>query len=141
MFGTVISHRQSFSQLIRFCITGGFASGVHLFLLYVLTDYLGMWYLMATTLGFLIAFSFSFALQKYWTFQNYDKARTASQAGGFFVLQGINLILNGVGMYLFVDVFGVSAVVAQVLVLAMLAFGTFVISKRFIFLSQQENHE
>ena len=119
--------------IVKFIIVGGMASVVHLATLALLTEWAHVWYLIATTVGFGAGFGVSFTLQKYWTFQEKTKARLPLQAFAFFILQVMNLVLNGALMYVLVDVLGVHYLISQIVVLGVLAVTTFSISKLFIF--------
>jgi putative flippase GtrA len=126
---------RSHAQFVKFAITGGLASITHIGLLVYFTEVLNMWYVGATSLGFVGAFGVSFTLQKYWTFQEHSGTRLPKQAFAFFALQMVNLVANAILMYVAVDLLRAHYLVAQVIVLAILALSTFVVSKKLIFRS------
>ncbi len=120
-------------RVVKFIIVGGMASLVHLATLALLTEWAQVWYLIATTVGFGAGFGVSFTLQKYWTFQETSRARLPGQAFAFFALQMTNLVINGGLMYVLVDMVGLYYVLAQVVVLAVLAVFTYLVSRSYIF--------
>ncbi len=121
------------ARIVKFVITGGLASFVHIATLVFFTEVLGVWYGVATTVGFGAGFGVSFTLQKYWTFQETSRARLPGQAFAFFALQMTNLVINGGLMYVLVDMVGLYYVLAQVVVLAVLAVFTYLVSRSYIF--------
>ena len=120
-------------QLIKFLVTGGLATATHVSLFYVFKEYLGWHYLIATTVGFCIAFVVSFTLQKFWTFQDRDVSKTHSQGVQFFALQLANLCVNALALFVLVSIAGFPEMLSQIIVLGLLAISTFFISKTFIF--------
>lgn len=116
-------------QLTKFVVTGGTATLVHMGLFWVFKQWMPI--VVATTLGFLIAFVVSFTLQKYWTFKS--QGQVAKQGIAFFVLQMVNLTINALAMYVLVEKFGFWDMGSQFVVLGTLAVSTFIISKLFIF--------
>lgn len=120
-------------QVFRFLVSGGTATVTHLGTFYVLSSVFGVWYGVATTIGFLLGFGVSFNLQKYWTFQDRQKTGVHKQAGLFFVLQIGNLLANLLAMMLLVEIVRVPEIIAQIIVLGLLAVTTFVLAKFVVF--------
>lgn len=114
-------------RVVRFVVSGSLAAAVHISTLFLLAR-LGVWYLAATTIGFCVAFTVSFSLQKWWTFKEKGRERTRRQLGYFFLLQVVNLFLNGAGVYVAVQVLHAPLLPSQVLVLGLLACSTYVLS-------------
>ena len=114
-------------RVVRFVVSGSLAAAVHVSTLFLLAR-LGVWYLAATTIGFCVAFIVSFSLQKWWTFKEGGRGRTRRQLSYFFLLQVVNLFLNGAGVYLAVQVLHAPLLVSQVLVLGLLACSTYMLS-------------
>ncbi len=120
-------------KVTKYIISGGSAAVVDLVALHIFVRYVGMWYLMAAVLAFLIAFSISFTLQKFWTFQDHSTEKVKSQASLYFFVSVINLIINTLMMYVFVDYFDIHYIVAQIIASGLLAFSSYFIYSIFIF--------
>jgi putative flippase GtrA len=103
-------------KLIRYGISGASATFTHLFLLYLFTDILRIYYLISTSMAFVCAFFVSFMMQKYWTFRNKDNTRVKKQMGLFFFIAITNLCLNALGMKTMVDFIGLNHLISQVMV-------------------------
>src|SRR3989344_1493750 len=73
-------HLRKYQRLLRYLAAGSCAAVVDFVFLYVITDILGVHYLLASILAFLVAFVVSFTLQKFWTFQDHSTDRVHTQA-------------------------------------------------------------
>lgn len=123
------------SRVARFVIAGSLAAMVHLGILFVLTEYAGVWYLLSATVGWCVAFVVSFTLQKFFTFDD-RSALHGRQAYRYLTLQLVNLLLNTLGLYALTSL-GVWYMLSQFLVLLLLAAGSYLISSRLIFTAQR----
>lgn len=124
---------RKYARVGRFIISGGTAAVVDLGLLYVLTEYFFLHYLLSAALAFIASFFVSFILQKFWTFEDESVDRVHVQASLSFTIAIFNLGLNTLLMYIFVDIAHLWYMLAQVIVGIMLAFESFFILKLFIF--------
>lgn len=126
-----------YRQIVRYIISGGTAALVNLVLLYIFTDIFKIWYLLSSILAFCVTFFVSFFLQKYWTFRNREQEKIYRQMGLYFVVAVTNLGLNTLLMYLSVDILRIWYLLAQVLVIAVIAVESFLIYKFLIFNRQK----
>lgn len=121
------------AKIVRYIFSGGLAALTDLVALYVFKDVIGIWYLTSAVLAFLIAFVVSFSLQKFFTFQDHSMEGLHGQAATYFVVSGLNLLLNTFFMYVLVDRFGMHYMFAQILTSLVLAMESFVVYGMFIF--------
>lgn len=117
----------------RYLVAGGSAATVDLGLLYVLTEWFSVHYLLSAVLAFIVAFCVSFFLQKFWTFQDHSVERVHSQVVLYFVIAVANLGLNTLLMYILVEHLHLWYFAAQIIAGAFLACGSFFISRNFVF--------
>lgn len=117
----------------KYLIAGGIAGAVHLGLLYALTEFFHIHYLVSTTMALFVVFWISFYLQKRWTFENTSHGKTRIQMFHYFLMHSISFIMNAALMYAFVSLLGVWYMFSQVIVSLGLAVVTFVINKKYIF--------
>lgn len=122
-----------YKQIIKYLIAGGTATSVDLVLLYILTDILGVWYLISASLAFAIAFFVSFFLQKFWTFRDEDKEVMYKQMGVYLAVALTNLVLNATLMYVFVDGFKIWYMLAQIIASGLIACESYFIYQLLIF--------
>lgn len=118
---------------IRFLLAGGTGTVINLLILYVLTDIFHIWYLISTSLAFVIGSVFSFGLQKFFTFQHRDLVGAHREYPVFIAVGVANLILNGLLMYTFVDGVGVHYLPAQILSTGLISIESFVMYRTVIF--------
>ena len=69
-YGELNGKYPTHAKIGRYLIAGGTAAFTNIALLFVFTDFLGIWYIASAIMAFILAFIVSFTLQKYWTFQD-----------------------------------------------------------------------
>ena len=121
--------------LVRYLLAGGTSTAVDLGILYVLTEFLGWWYLASATAAFTLAFFVSFVLQKFYTFNNRDISRkaVATQGAFYFTLAAANLGINTILMYALVEWAGVWYFCAQIIAAVAIAVESFFMYRFVIF--------
>lgn len=120
-------------QFLRFGLVGAFVSGVHLVLVFLLTDFFGVWYLYSTIISYTLATVINFTLQKVYVMRNRDVSQSHIQFVKYVLLVLFCLLINTLGMYAFVGFLGVSYLYAQVYMTVGLAIFTFFISRSYVF--------
>lgn len=91
-------------QLVRYALTGGLAFCVDFGLLWLVTDVVGLHYLVGAAIGYAAGIAITYLLSIKWIF---DYRRMSSQAAelGIFVLIGlVGLLLTQGLMYLLTDI-------------------------------------
>lgn len=104
---------QEGGQITRFFIVGSFSVFVYYALLYGLTEYAGIWYVISAAVAFVIYFAVNFASQKWWAFRNTDKRQLNRQLAQFTAMAVANWILNTSLLYLLVEYAGLWYMLAQ----------------------------
>lgn len=127
--------KDSHFQIVRYLFAGGIAVAVNLSLLYSLTEFLHIYYLISAVMAFCVAFVCSFALQKFWTFRDHSTEGTHSQVIKYLFLQVANITLNTTFLFLLVEYAHIWYIFSQMIVSLVLAVATFYISRRYIFAS------
>ncbi len=131
---TVISFIKSNKEILaRFLLSGGVAAGVNVVVLYVLTDWLGWWYLVSAVFSFCAAVMSGFFLQKWWTFRHRLGGRAQVQFAIYVVWTTTSFFLNLLILYLLVDLAGVYYLLGQIFSSAILAGGSLFIYSRLVF--------
>ena len=123
---TKAAHIRSIAKILRFLVIGTGAALIHIILLYLFTEYAGIWYIYSTILAFTVAFMFNFSMQKYWVFKNAEHGKIPVQLPLHLVVALVNLGINVVLLYIFVEYMGLWYVPAQALASAIIAVETFV---------------
>ncbi len=121
-------------KLLKFIIVGSLVTGLNVFLLYIFTEFLGIWYLVSAGLAFITALFTSFFLQKLWTFRDSSPQKDVnSQIRAYVFLVFSSLAANLIGMYILVSIFRVYYLLAQLVVAGSLAIIRFLINNFLIF--------
>ena len=94
-----------------------------------LSFYRHLWHLVS----FVFAFFVSFVLHKFWTFGDRSQEGMHMQMGAYLFVAVVNLSLNTLLVYLFVEQTGLHYIIAQILASALIAIESFFVYQRFIF--------
>ena len=127
-FTTLNKLLSKYSLFIRYVIAGTTAAAFDIFLLFLLADIFGIWYLTASVLAFVAAFFLGFSLQKFWTFKCRDLSVMHEQMFFYFISGILGLCINSAGMYIGVDIAHLHYLLTQILVGMFLAGFSFVFS-------------
>ena len=133
MLETLTQVLQKYGQFVRFVLAGAFAFTINLVALYFFTDIVGIYYLVSTVLAFLISFSVSFTLQKFWTFQDNSRDHLHIQLPLYLGMQLTNITLNAGLMFVFVEYMHVWYLYSQGVISLVLAAVIFFLNKKYIF--------
>ena len=126
-------------MIVRYVVAGGTAAVVDLGMLYVLTHYVGLHYLVSVGLAFCSAFVVSFTLQKFWTFRDHATDNIHKQSVAYLGVALGNFFLNIYLMYVCVEKLQLNYLLAQVFVGGAIACSSFLLYKYFIFARTQPN--
>ncbi len=120
-------------KLLRFLISGTSATSVDIFLLFYLTEFIGLWYLYSSLFSFTASFFVSFFMQKYWTFEDNRQSLKTKQMLMYFLVAGSNLMINSLGIVFLVEFFAVYYLLAQLIMISVLGIASFLIYNLVIF--------
>lgn len=104
-----------FLQLFRYTFVGGFAFVVDFGLLYILTEYAHLHYLLSATISFLVGLIVNYIISVIWVF---SKSVYSNKAVEFLLFTGVGVIglgINNVCLWLLSDVFMVWYMYSKVL--------------------------
>lgn len=112
-------------KVIRFIIAGGSAFSVNISLLFIFTEFFGLWYIFSATLAFTFSFLVGFSLNKFWTFANSSTDFIHNQILTYLGINLFNLIINNMLLYIMVESFAIWYILAQAIASLLLAFESF----------------
>jgi len=118
-----------YKTIIKYIISGGTAAVIQLSLLYILTDIVGLWYIISSSIAFVAALLTSFFLQKFWTFRDDGMNRIKKQFAIYFFIGIVNFMLNPTLLYIAVDLLRIWYLFGQITVSLLLAIGSYIINK------------
>ena len=120
-------------SILKFIVAGCIAGGTDLVLLFVFHGVFKIDLVLATSSAFILSFLISFGLQKFWTFRNYCEDKVVQQLVLYILNALLGLYLNGLGMHLLVNKYGIWYILSQIIVNLFLAVLNFVVYKFIIF--------
>ena len=123
---------------IKYIISGSTGALVNLTTLFILTEFAHVYYLMSAILAFFTSLAVGFNLQKKWTFRDNNK-KVFKQVLFYFVITGINLLIDTALLYFLVEKFDLWYMFAQVAIYGSLAIVNFILYKFLVF--KKENYE
>lgn len=120
------------NKFFRFAISGGVATATDVALLYLLTEFVGMWYLLSSVFSFMIGSLTHFTISRYWVFKNFDKSYWR-QYSSFFLIHLGGLAINITGLYILVEFIEIYYIIAKLMVVVLGVSWTFWGNKKFTF--------
>lgn len=128
----------SFFQLIRYVFVGGLAFVVDYGLLYLLTEYAGLHYLLSATCSFLAGLIVNYLISTTWVF-NQSKLKNKWMEFTIFGLIGVvGLGLNNLFLYLLTDKIGVHYMISKIVVAAIVMLWNFIARKVILFNNKKQ---
>ena len=104
------------AQTIKYFLVGGIGVGVNLGLLYVLTDFLGIWYILSQGIAIAVSITNNFFLHRYWTFKNeIVEPKTLERYIKFFIVSVVGMCIQLGLTFVLVENFGIYYLYAAVL--------------------------
>lgn len=120
-------------QLIRYTFVGGFAFLVDFTILFLLTDYMGINYLISAFFAFVIGLLTNYLLSRKWVFRD-SYINNKYVEFSFFALIGfVGLLLTEVLMWTFTDMMGVYYIISKLMVTIIVYLWNFFARKFLIF--------
>lgn len=123
-------HRNRFI-MSKYAVVGVTSMVIDLSILYVLTDFAHVHYLMSATISFVIAALYNYNLNRRWTF--HSSGSKTKQLPVFFIIAGIGLLLNNNILFVGVAKFGLWYIYAKILAIGIVTSWNFFGNKHLTF--------
>ena len=124
-------HKKLIDQILKFGVVGGLAFLIDYGLLYVLTVFVGIHYLISSVISFTVSLIFNYILSIKWVF-DVTKKQTVKEITIFVILSVIGLGINQVVMYVGSDLLHVYYMLTKIVATAIVMVWNFVTRKIFI---------
>ena len=131
----LLVHRthNSYIQLFRYVIVGFIAFGVDFGTLYVMTDLMGVHYLLSNALGFIFGLVINYLLSIQWVFANRKMEDRRKEFTVFSLIGVIGLIINQLVMWTFTEYLAVYYLYSKVIATAVVFFWNFFARRHIVF--------
>lgn len=121
--------RERWQEILRFGVVGGMSFLIDYGLLYVFTEYAGIYYLYSSGLSFVVALIFNYWLCVKFVFKGAGR-QTPKQMTVFVVTGFIGLLLNQACMWCFVDFFAIHYMLAKIIATAIVTVWNYVTKRK-----------
>jgi len=121
--------KDRFLEIFRFCIVGGLSFLLDYGLLYLLTEYAGIYYLYSSGISFTVSVIFNYWLCVVFVFHA-ARHQTARQATLFIGSSVAGLGLNQLCMWIFVDHCGMHYMLAKIAATIVVTFWNYVMKRK-----------
>ena len=118
-------------QILRFGVVGVLAFIVDYGILYLLTEYVHLYYLLSSIISFLISLVVNYILSIKWVF-DVQKKQTVKDVIIFAILSTIGLLINSLVMYLSVELFSIYYMVGKIIATFIVMVWNFITRKIFV---------
>lgn len=122
-------NKDQFKEIIRFCIVGGLSFLVDYGLLYICTEYIGLYYLWSSAVSFTVSVIFNYWLCVVYVFKD-AKKQNRKQATLFIGSSIVGLGLNQFCMWLFVELAGMYYMLAKIFATAIVTIWNYVMKRK-----------
>ncbi len=126
-----ILEKKIIKQILKFGVVGGLAFVIDYALLYLLTEFLNIHYLVSSIISFSVSVIFNYILSIKWVF-DVNKKQDVKEFIVFIVLSIIGLGINSLIMYIMVDLMNVYYMASKIVATAVVMVYNFITRKIFI---------
>lgn len=124
--------KELFSQIIKFGFVGGTAFVIDAGLLFLLTEFCGIHYLISGMISFTASVIYNYILSVKWVFDAKKDANKTQEFIVFIVLSVIGLGINQLFMWLFVDMMHIYYMLSKIIATVIVMVYNFITRKIFL---------
>ena len=119
-------------QFLKYVIVGLLGTGLDFLILFLLVEYLHLFYLLAALISILIVFWISFSLNKYWTFRK-KEGNYFRQMLKYLLAHSVGVGINLAILTILVEIFGFWYIFAKVIATTVVLAWNFLVTKKWVF--------
>ena len=120
-------------QLLRYVVVGGIAFVVDYGLLFALTEWGGLHYLVSATISFIAGLAVNYALSTAWVFGNGTMTNKWAEFAVFSIIGVVGLLLNNGFMWILTEVAGIHYMISKLITTAIVMLWNFFARKLILF--------
>jgi putative flippase GtrA len=106
-------------EFVKFAIVGVANTAIHLAVLFILTHYFSVYYMISSFIAFLVAVTNSFILNTTWTFRKNIRDKVTVKYSKFFIVSAVAAVSNLTFLYIFTEYLGVHYLVSQLIAIVL----------------------
>ncbi len=125
--------RKVIDEFLKFGLVGIMGTLVNLIVLYIFTEFVGVYYILSAIIAFLVAVTHNFILNKLWTFREKIHYLFAKKYMQFFIVSIFALLVNLLFLYIFTEFLNIYYMVSQVLAIGISFIANFIGNKIWTF--------
>lgn len=118
------------SKILKFITGGGVGLVARFITLYLLTEYLGVWYLLSAIIAYLLNNLVNFTIQKFWTFKDNDLTKLRKEIVSYVQMMALFFVCNTAFLYIFVEYFQIHYLIAQLILTTFLSIMGYLIQQK-----------
>lgn len=107
--------KEVLNQFVKFSLVGVINTSINLIVLYALTEYFHIYYIISAVFAFLAAVTNSFLLNKTWTFKENIAYKASLKYFKFIIISVTALLINLIVLYVLVEYFKIWYIYAQLI--------------------------
>lgn len=120
------------NQIIKFGIVGVLAFLIDYVLLFVLVEYLGMYYLISSAISFTVSVVFNYICSMKFVFARRDDISKKKEFVVFLILSIVGLLINQAMMWMMVDKLLIYYMISKIIVTGIVMIWNFISRKIFL---------
>ena len=125
--------RNVIKEFLKFAFVGGIGTLVNVAILYLLTEKIGIYYMVSAVFSFVVAMTSNFVLNKLWTFKENIGLNVGRKYLQFGLVSIAALLVNLFFLYLFTEIFRVYYIISQILAIGIVLIINFLGNKIWTF--------
>lgn len=134
--------KRNFFELIRYGFAGGVCTCINL-LLFVVMERMGMYYLLANTISYIVAVIINYFLNCHLVFKSANKTQseTAMEFVKFVIVRLLSLAADNGLFYIAVDRLRLNIYVSKIVISILIIIFTFIVNKNIVFKQNSDKDE
>jgi len=123
----------SYFQFIKYFFVSGIALFADISILFILTEYFKVYYILSATISFLAGIAITYIFSKLYIFTKTKISNKINEFTIFLIIGIIGLILNNIFLYIFTEYFGIYYMLSKIFVIIVTYLWNYFARKKFIF--------
>jgi len=125
----------NYKELFKFCVVGGIGSIINLGLLYSLTEWFGVYYLLSSCIAIELSIISNFILNDQWTFRENKSKHIIKRALYYQLISLIGLSIQLTTVYILTDLINIYYILSGAIAIGVVVAWNYTVNKRITFRS------